>query len=77
MTQDKIMGLIRHILTFVGGILVMKGYISETLWLEVISGIMTITGLVWSVIDKIIAESKLEDLKNDNEVMKARIAEAK
>ena len=52
LTKEQIMGIIRHGLTFVGGILVMKGLIDETLSQEIIGSVITLVGLVWSVVDK-------------------------
>ena len=52
LTKEQIMGIIRHGLTFVGGILVMKGLVDDTMVSEIIGGIMTLTGAVWSIIVK-------------------------
>jgi hypothetical protein len=30
MSKEQILGIVRHTLTFVGGILIMKGFIDET-----------------------------------------------
>lgn len=48
----QLLGLIRHVLTFVGGIIVTKGLIDENLSQEIIGGLMTVVGGVWSVISK-------------------------
>jgi hypothetical protein len=50
--KDQLLGLIRHALTFVGGIVVTKGLIDESLSQEVIGGIMTLVGAVWSIVSK-------------------------
>jgi len=52
LSKEQIMGVIRHTLTFVGGILVMKGIVDETTVTEIIGGVMTLTGTIWSVINK-------------------------
>ena len=39
-------------LTFVGGIAVMKGYADEATVTEIIGGVMTLAGAIWSVIAK-------------------------
>jgi hypothetical protein len=52
LTKEQILGIIRHGLTFVGGILVMKGLVDDTMVSEIIGGVMTLTGAVWSIIDK-------------------------
>jgi hypothetical protein len=50
MNKEQIMGIIRHALTFVGGILVIKGITTEAISNEVIGAVMTAVGAVWSVI---------------------------
>ena len=50
--KEQTLGLIRHVLTFVGGILVTKGLIDDATSLEVVGGIVTIVGAVWSVFSK-------------------------
>ena len=52
LTKEQILGIVRHALTFVGGIVVMKGLVDETLVTELIGGAMTLTGAIWSVINK-------------------------
>ena len=52
MRKEKILGILRHTLTFVGGILITKGLIDETLVNEIVGSIITLTGLVWSIVDK-------------------------
>jgi hypothetical protein len=50
--KDQTLGLIRHALTFVGGIIVTKGLIDSALSAEIIGGIMTLVGAGWSVASK-------------------------
>jgi hypothetical protein len=50
MNKEQIMGIIRHTLTFVGGILVIKGVISEGASQEIIGAVVTAIGTVWSII---------------------------
>jgi hypothetical protein len=52
LTKEQILGIVRHALTFVGGIVVMKGLVDETLVTELIGGAMTLTGAIWSIINK-------------------------
>ena len=52
LTKEQIMGIIRHALTFVGGIVVMKGLVDEAVITEIIGGAMTLTGGIWSIINK-------------------------
>jgi len=50
MTKEQVLGLIRHALTFVGGILIIKGISSEGMVNEAIGAVVTAVGAVWSVI---------------------------
>lgn len=52
MTKEQILGVVRHLLTFFGGILVTKGLIDETIVTEIIGGLSTLIGAVWSFITK-------------------------
>lgn len=52
LTKEQVLGIIRHALTFVGGILVMKGLLDETLVTDITGGIMTLTGAIWSIVAK-------------------------
>ena len=52
LSKERILGVVRHTLTFVGGILVMKGLVDEATVTEIIGGVMTLTGTIWSVITK-------------------------
>jgi len=52
MSKEKWYSVIRHTLTFVGGILVTKGIVDESVAEQIISGIMTLTGLIWGQLDK-------------------------
>ncbi len=52
MKKEQIFGVIRHSLTFIGGLLVMKGIIDDSNLETLISGILTITGIIWSVVEK-------------------------
>lgn len=52
MTKEQILGVVRHLLTFFGGILVTKGLIDETLVTEIIGGLSTLIGAIWSFVSK-------------------------
>jgi hypothetical protein len=52
LTKEQVLGIVRHTLTFLGGIVVMKGLVDEATVTEIIGGVMTLTGTIWSVIDK-------------------------
>ncbi len=42
------LGFVRHALTMVGGVLIAKGWVSESVWPEVLGAVMTLIGLVAS-----------------------------
>lgn len=52
MNKDTILGIIRHVFTFIGGIVVAKGYMDDASYLELSGAIITLIGAVWSVIEK-------------------------
>jgi len=52
MKKEQILGLIRHSLTFIGGILIMKGVIDETSFTEISGALISLIGGIWSIIDK-------------------------
>lgn len=52
LSKEQIMGIIRHALTFVGGIIVMKGFVDKATITEIVGGAMTLTGAIWSIVDK-------------------------
>jgi len=52
MNKEQIMGLVRHVLTFVGGILVAKGLATAEMQAELVGGIMTVIGAAWSILSK-------------------------
>ena len=56
MNQEQVMGIVRHVLTFVGGIVVTKGYVDEAFVMEVTGGILTLIGGIWSIVTKIKSE---------------------
>jgi len=52
MTKEQILGVVRHLLTFFGGILVTKGLVDETIVTEIIGGLSTLIGAIWSFFSK-------------------------
>ena len=50
--NDKILGIIRHGLTFLGSVLVTQGVIDDAMFTELFGAAMTLIGGIWSVIDK-------------------------
>lgn len=52
MKREMVLGIIRHTLTFVGGILITKGLIDESTLQTLVGSSITLIGAIWSVIDK-------------------------
>jgi hypothetical protein len=52
MSKEAILGVVRHILTFGGGLLVSKGAVDEATMLEGVGAIITLAGIVWSIRQK-------------------------
>ncbi len=53
LTKDQLMGIVRHVITFVGGILVTKGLIDDSTLTEIIGGTVALSGAIWSIVSKI------------------------
>lgn len=52
LTKEQILGIVRHSITFIGGILVMRGLVDETIVTEIVGGAVTLAGTIWSIIVK-------------------------
>jgi hypothetical protein len=50
--DEKTAGMVRHVLTSIGGLLVMAGYTDEMTMMTVVGAIMTIAGFAWSYMAK-------------------------
>jgi hypothetical protein len=48
MTSQQFQGLIRHTLTFIGGILVVKGVFTEAFANEITGSILALISTIWS-----------------------------
>ena len=46
------LGILRHILTTVGGGLTSKGVLGEDELQIIVGGVVTLAGVIWSVVDK-------------------------
>jgi hypothetical protein len=49
LTREQLLGIIRHALTFAGGILIAKGLVDETIVTDIVGLSMTLAGAIWSV----------------------------
>jgi hypothetical protein len=52
MKKEMILAIVRHTLTFVGGIYITKGLIDEGMATELSGAAMTLVGGIWSIVDK-------------------------
>jgi hypothetical protein len=52
MKKEQIFGIIRHTLTFVGGLLFYNGVLDDSEATEIVSATMTLIGLIWSIVEK-------------------------
>lgn len=52
LTKEQFLGIVRHSLTFIGGILIMKGIVDDALLNEIIGGVTTLAGAIWSIVAK-------------------------
>jgi hypothetical protein len=52
LSKEQVLGIARHTLTFIGGIVVMKGWADDAMVTEIIGGILTLVGGIWSVVTK-------------------------
>lgn len=50
--QEKVIGILRHALTFVGGFIIAKGLVDESTFLELSGALLTLVGGIWSVLSK-------------------------
>jgi hypothetical protein len=52
LSKEQIFAIVRHTLTFVGGVLVMKGIVDEGMWTEISGAAITLAGAIWSIVEK-------------------------
>jgi hypothetical protein len=51
-TKEQVLGIVRHVLTFAGGIVIAKGLADENTVNEIIGGVITLVGTIWSIVSK-------------------------
>ena len=51
-SKEQLLGIVRHSLTFIGGIFITKGLIDESILNEVMGGAIALTGAIWSIVVK-------------------------
>ena len=52
LTNEQIQGILRHSFTFLGGILIVLGYIDDETWQTLSGSAITLVGTIWSIISK-------------------------
>jgi hypothetical protein len=50
MNKEQVLGVVRHILTFGGGIVVSRGLLDEATMTAVVGAVITIGGALWSIL---------------------------
>lgn len=51
-SKEQLLGIVRHSLTFIGGIFITKGLIDEGILNELMGGAIALTGAIWSIVVK-------------------------
>lgn len=54
--KDIILGIVRHLLTTAGGTLITKGVITSTTLDQGVGALLTVTGVAWSIAQKMISK---------------------
>jgi hypothetical protein len=72
--QEEILSLVRHTLTFVGGVLVANGLIAEAQTPELIGSITTLVGIIWGILEKIRTKETINSLQTVIGSQRAAIA---
>lgn len=52
MNKEQVLGVLRHSLTFLGGLLVAKGLVDDAMFAELSGALITLVGGLWSVLIK-------------------------
>lgn len=63
--KDTILSIIRHLLTFGGGLLAARGLLSDETIIALAAAVPTFIGLVWGASDEYIAAKRAKKLIND------------
>ena len=48
MSKEKLLGIVRHVLTFGGGFLMAEGLVDEAILNVIVTGVIALVGAVWS-----------------------------
>jgi hypothetical protein len=72
-TWDWLQGVIRHLLTFFGGMLVASGWITPDMLPELVGAVMTVAGLIFSAVS---SRTKVEAVAVEKAVENSTIVDA-
>jgi hypothetical protein len=50
--KETVLGVVRHILTAIGGGLIATGNVTEGDWQAIVGGVIAAIGVVWSILQK-------------------------
>lgn len=53
MSREQVMGIVRHVFTFGGGVLIALGLADESMVTELSGALVTAVGGIWSIFDKL------------------------
>jgi len=52
LSKEELLGIVRHGLTFIGGVIVAGGLLDAGIWAEISGSAITLAGVIWSIINK-------------------------
>ncbi len=52
LTKEQLLGIVRHTITFIGGILITNGYLDDSILTEIVGGVTVLTSAIWSIFAK-------------------------
>ncbi len=52
LSREQVLGIVRHSLTFLGGLVVAKGYTDDATITQVVGSVVTLVGAIWSIVVK-------------------------
>lgn len=52
LSKEQVLGIVRHVLTFAGGIVLTQGLVDQALLDTIIGSSITLIGAIWSIVSK-------------------------
>jgi hypothetical protein len=52
LSKEQVLGIVRHSLTFVGGIILAQGYVDQGTFDTILGSSITLIGAIWSIVAK-------------------------